>query len=397
MPTIKLNQRAVDALAFEGKRNIVWDAGTPGFGVIVYATSKAYTVQYRVDGQSRRVNLGSTAEHSFKAARDKAADILQAARKGTDLISPPVAKRVTFQACAEEWMKLKRPEWSPATYEDYEDRFSRLIFARQNGDGAEVGIGAKALQDVSPVDVEKLHASMVGSPRNQSYTVTLIKAVFNYAVRAKHLDPSHHNPANLAQLPRNKDAEPKEQRVLTGPEVEKLGKALAAMEAAGEVSPHLAGLLRISLLCGLRPGEARSVKWENVDLDSRIMRVTGKTGTRRVPLSDAAVEVLKRVHEYRQAANPYVFIGRVTGQHLVGIAKQLDRIAERAGVPRFNPYVFRHSAATQSLAGGADVRAVQALLGHTDLKTTMVYLHADEDRKRKAVGHVEAFAKAFAK
>lgn len=395
MPTMKLNQRAVDALAFDGKRSIVWDAATPGFGVIVYATSKAYTVQYRVEGQSRRVNLGSTADHTFKDAKDKAGDILQSARKGTDLIAPPAVKRVTFKACAEEWMKLKKPEWSPATYADYLDRFGRLIFTRETEDGAEVGIGAKALQDVSAVDVERLHASLAGQARNQSYVVTLIKAVFNYAVRAKHLDPSHYNPANLAQLPRNKDAEPKEQRVLTGPEVEKLGVALADMEGKGEVSPHLAGLLRISLLCGLRPGEARTVRWENVDLGARVMRVVGKTGMRRVPLSDAAVEVLKRVGEYRQAANPYVFIGRVTGGHLVGIAKQLDRIAGRAGVPRFSPYTFRHSAATQSLAGGADVRAVQALLGHTDLKTTMVYLHVNEERKRKAAQHVEAFAKRF--
>ncbi|WP_165359338.1 integrase family protein [Lichenibacterium minor] len=395
MPTMKLSQRVVDGLKFEGKRAIVWDAGEPGFGVIVYPTSKAYTVQYRVDGQSRRVNLGSTAEHTFKDARAKAADVLQAARKGTDLISPPAAKCMTFEACTREWMALKKPEWSAATYADYEDRFTRLVFTRQVDNGPEVGIGSKALQDVSPVDVEALHASMAGQTRNQSYVVTLIKAVFNYAVRAKHLDPSHHNPASLAKLPRNKDAEAKEQRVLTSPEVEKLGKALASMEAAGEVSPHLAGLLRISLLCGLRPGEARTVTWDNVDLSARTMRVVGKTGKRTVPLSDAAVEVLKRVHDYRQAANPYVFIGRMTGQHLVGIAKQLDRIAGRAGVPRFSPYVFRHSAATQSLAGGADVRAVQALLGHADLKTTMVYLHADDERKRKAAKHVETFAKGF--
>jgi integrase len=124
-----------------------------------------------------------------------------------------------------------------------------------------------------------------------------------------------------------------------------------------------------------------------------MMTVVGKTGEREVLLSRAAVEALGAVPKVEGV--PWVFAGRVHGKHLVGVGKQLDRVCKAAGVTRFPPYVFRHSAATLALAGGADVRAVQALLGHADLATTAIYLHSNEKRERAAVETVAGIAKGI--
>jgi integrase/recombinase XerD len=72
-------------------------------------------------------------------------------------------------------------------------------------------------------------------------------------------------------------------------------------------------------------------------------------------------------------------------------------VQERAGVERFRPYDLRHSAATGALASGADVVAVQALLGHTDLKTTQGYLHASEARRKAAAERAATFGRGVLK
>jgi site-specific recombinase XerD len=78
----------------------------------------------------------------------------------------------------------------------------------------------------------------------------------------------------------------------------------------------------------------------------------------------------------------------------VAVHKGLGLVQARAGVEHFRPYDLRHSAATGALALGADVRAVQALLGHADLQTTATYLHASDKRRRAAAESAAAFGRA---
>jgi integrase len=125
------------------------------------------------------------------------------------------------------------------------------------------------------------------------------------------------------------------------------------------------------------------------------MTVEGKTGEREIDLTDAAVEVLSATP--RIQGNEYVFAGRRHGEPIVAVHKALRLVQEKAGVERFRPYDLRHSAATGALAGGADVRAVQALLGHADLKTTAGYLHASEKRRKAAAERASDFGKAVLK
>jgi integrase len=80
----------------------------------------------------------------------------------------------------------------------------------------------------------------------------------------------------------------------------------------------------------------------------------------------------------------WVFPGKRFGQPIVAVHKVLHAIQDAAGVPRFRPYDLRHTAATGALVGGADLRAVQDLLGHGDLKTTQGYLHASDERRKAA-------------
>lgn len=381
----KLTQKIVDGLQYRGDRDIVWDTEARGLGVALGVRGHTYLVQYTVAKKERRVTLGRTDDIKLTEARDRCLRVTADSRQGKDTFAKPIGETLTFKDVCERWIGHSRPDGrprSPRTINDYRYRCERLLYP---------AIGEKVLAKVSKVDVQTFLATMKPyHHRERAYHLTIIKAVYNFAIADKLLPKTHDNPADNIRLPKIV----KDKRVLSAGEIERFGNTLRGMVEKREVTPWLAGLLRLSLLCGLRPGEAQSLKWEDVDFDRFEAFVVGKTGRRQIYLSEAAADVIRAVP--RVEGNPYVFAGRVYGQHITGVAKQLDRIAERAKVERFTPYAFRHTAATQALASGADVRAVQALLGHSDLKTTTGYLHTTDERNRGAAQKVADFGKAMA-
>ena len=249
-------------------------------------------------------------------------------------------------------------------------------------------IGQKRIGDVTAADVDKLVSATTGQ-RSRAYVVVLVKKTINFAKRAQILPDEARNPAAGIVVKRSSA---KVARALEIEEIVAFRDALAAMESEGAVSPWLAGLLRLSLVCALRPGEVRTLKWADVNRARREMTVVGKTGARKIRVTDAALEILDATPVV--GGCEYVFAGRCHGQPLVGIHKVLRTVQKRAGIETFRPYDLRHTAATGALATGADVRAVMAMLGHADLKTTSGYLHSSDRRRDDAAEKAAAFAMA---
>ncbi len=379
---MKLSQRTVASIQ-PGQRKIIWDDSLPGFGVRVTEGSVSFIVDFKVSGRRRRVALGSTSLLKYDAARDRAGEIIVSAKKGIDLTLDERRGMPTFQQVWEEIIALDRVQRSPATVKDYEDRANRLILP---------SLGRKLVCDITPADVEKVVASASGD-RNKAYIAALIKKAFNFARDKKHYLPqTHRNPASGMKI---KARTERSAKALEAEDITKFGVALAEMEASGEVSPWLANLFRLSLICGLRPGEVRTLTWANVNLPKRKLIVVGKTGEREVHLTGAAAQVLEATPKVQGC--DYVFAGRRYGQPIAAVHKMLGRVQERAGIERFRPYDLRHSAATGALASGADLAAVQALLGHTDIKTTQGYLHASEARRKAAAEHAATFGRGVLK
>lgn len=373
---MKLTQRAVDALR-PGEERFLWDDSLPRFAVRITEGSVAYVVDIPIGRRRRRVVLDSVSRIALGAARAWAQEILVAARRGEDLTANRRKGEPTFDEVWRAMIEVDKLKLRSATIDDYEDRYARLIRPR---------IGRKPVGDVTEVDVDKTVAATPGT-RNRLYVATLIKKTINYAKRDRILPDSHRNPAADVAIKRS----PKRGRALETEDIARFGAALAAMEGEGKVSPWLANLLRLSLVCGLRPGEVRTLQWSRINLPRRKMVVVGKTGEREVDLTDAAVGILQATP--RVQGCEFVFAGRRFGKPIAGVYKVLGLVQTRAGVEHFRPYDLRHSAATGALAGGADVRAVQALLGHADLATTAGYLHSTEARRRGAAEHAARFGR----
>jgi len=151
-------------------------------------------------------------------------------------------------------------------------------------------------------------------------------------------------------------------------------------------------ILELLYACGLRVSELVGLDTDRVDLQGQQVRVIGKGNKeRRVPMGDEARE---RLHRYRIGPrelwtagkpSPALFVGQ-RGKRMSreSVWQLVRRWTEAAGVSeRVTPHTFRHSFATHLLEGGADLRVVQALLGHASISTTQLYTHLTGERVRE--------------
>ncbi len=197
------------------------------------------------------------------------------------------------------------------------------------------------------------------------------------------------NPAAELTLPRRTRKLP---RTLSPGEVERL---IAAADARGVTPRALRDRALVELLygAGLRVSEAVGLGKGGVDLDDRLVRVTGKGGKERVvPVGRPAIDALRR---YLARGRPFLdrrrrpelFLNAKGGALTrAGAFLILRRLADVAGLEpgRVHPHLLRHSFATHLLEGGADLRSVQELLGHADLGTTELYTHVSDRRRRES-------------
>jgi integrase/recombinase XerD len=215
------------------------------------------------------------------------------------------------------------------------------------------------------------------SPRSQARALSAIRGLHRLLV-AERIAPA--DPTDEVDSPRAARRLP---GLLSREEIERLLQGPDGRTAAGRRDRAMLELLYAT---GLRVSELVSLQLNDIDLEARVLLARGKGNKERlVPVGAPAAEAVKA---YLAIARERMLRGRrskdlfVTprGRRLTrqGFAKLLGRYARAAGIRRaISPHKLRHSFATHLLQGGADLRAVQAMLGHADVTTTQIYTHVD--------------------
>jgi len=200
------------------------------------------------------------------------------------------------------------------------------------------------------------------------------------------------DPSRRVEAPRQGRPLPK---VLSRDEVERLIAAAAAKD--GGQGLRLAALIELTYASGMRVSEVIGLPLVAVARDPAYLIVKGKGGKERLaPLNDAARTAVKAWLEVRKdftpkgdAANPWLFPSRGKGGRFT--ARRFSQLLEEAAIvagidpAKVSPHVLRHAFATHLLEGGADLRVVQTLLGHSDIATTQIYTHVAGDRLAEVV------------
>lgn len=245
---------------------------------------------------------------------------------------------------------------------------------------------------LTEVGVDELHRFMVEmvdyglSPRSQRRLVSGIRAFFRFLTIEGYLE---HNPALLLEPPQIGQHLPE---VLS---VEEIDSMIAAINPKANEATRDYALMEILYGCGLRVSEFINLEINKVNLDEGYLIIKGKGNKERiVPMGEVTVDAMRAWFKDRSGwdINPgeenYVFTAPRTGRRLtrVRVFYIIKRLAIKAGINReVSPHTLRHSFASHLLEGGANLRAIQQMLGHENLATTQIYIHIDRTRLREEI------------
>jgi integrase/recombinase XerD len=268
---------------------------------------------------------------------------------------------------------------SPRTLEAYRRDVERLVdYARTKGAMSPIDVTSRMLREFI------YHLKDVGlSPSSIRRNISAVRTYFRFlladGVVAR--DPSERleTPQRWRTLP----------DVLTVGEIERL---LAAPTLDDPLVFRDRAMLELAYGAGLRVSEWITIGVRDIMLEDRLVRVFGKGAKERlVPIGRSAIAAVatylreSRPRLERGAGKGVLFLN-ARGEPLsrMGAWKILRRYVERAGITKdVSPHTLRHSFATHLLEGGADLRAVQEMLGHADISTTQIYTHVDREYLRQ--------------
>jgi len=221
--------------------------------------------------------------------------------------------------------------------------------------------------------------------RSQARVISGIKSFYKFCVTEKLLENS---PAELLEQPKLPLYLPE---VLSVEEIEKI---IAAIDLSQPMGHRNVAIIETLYGSGLRVSELVSVRLSDIYFDEKYMKITGKGSKQRlVPLSDKTIEQIKfwlkerSLMQIKPKNEDFLFLNRRGTQiSRVMIFYIIKKLAKDAGISKeISPHTFRHSFATHLLEGGANLRAIQQLLGHSSIITTEIYTHLSMDFLREEI------------
>jgi integrase/recombinase XerD len=242
-------------------------------------------------------------------------------------------------------------------------------------------------QQVAHEHVEQLLSHLYDSglgDRSQARALSGVKAFFKFLLLDGAIEA---NPTQQINAPKLRRSLPE---VLSVDEVERI---IAAVDLSKPEGHRNKAIVEVLYSCGLRVSELVNLRISDMYLEERFLRIIGKGNKERLaPIGGKAILALKlylagRSAKAQRCADDAVFLNR-RGAKLTTVMVFLitKDLAAKAGITKaISPHTFRHSFATHLIKGGADLRAVQEMLGHESITTTEIYTHLDREYLRKAI------------
>mgnify|MGYP001405197123 CR=1 FL=1 len=246
---------------------------------------------------------------------------------------------------------------------------------------SELNINKSDLSDfVSNISKEGISA------RSQSRIISGIKAFYKYLIMEDYITA---DPTQLLESPKIG------MKLPDTLSIEEIDKLIAAIDLSTEQGERNRAMLEILYSCGLRVTELITLKLSNVSFVEGFIKVIGKGNKERLaPIGKTALKYLtiyinevRNHQDIQKGHEDIIFLGR-RGKQLtrVMIFTIIKQLAEKIGLKKkISPHTFRHSFATHLIQGGADLRAVQEMLGHESITTTEIYTHLDKEYLREAI------------
>ena len=244
------------------------------------------------------------------------------------------------------------------------------------------------LLNTTPEDLEQFIAGLhdIGiTARSQARIMSGVKSLFGFLMLEKIIEK---DPSELIDNPKIGFKIPE---VLS---IQEIDSIIAAVDLSKKEGQRNRALLETLYSCGLRVSELITLKLSDLYLDDEFIRVEGKGQKQRlVPISKKAIKEIqfymvdRHLVTAKKGHEDFLFLSR-RGTHLsrIMIFHIIKELADEVGIIKIiSPHTFRHSFATHLLEGGANLRAIQMMLGHESITTTEIYTHIDRSRLRSEI------------
>ena len=277
------------------------------------------------------------------------------------------------------YLKLER-NYSQNTIEAYRNDLRWLIDFLQANELNVLDVKLEHLEQFSGT----LHEHLI-SPRSQARILSGLRSFYKYLLLDGYIEV---DPTELLVSPHVRNHLPD---VLSTEEVDLLEASIDLSKPEGQRNK---AIIEVLFSCGLRVSELVNLKLSDLFIEEKYVRVMGKGSKERlVPISAKAIKELqywfrdRNLMSIQPGEQDYVFLNR-RGAHLTRtmILIMIKQQAVLAGIKKtISPHTLRHSFATSLLEGGADLRAIQVMLGHEDIGTTEIYTHIDTTTLRREI------------
>ena len=365
MPTVDLTARLARETKPGDRDVFLFDRALPGFGLRVHRSgAKAWIVQTRIEGKSRRVVIARHGEMDLAQARRHARDILARIRAG-DNPADDIRKEKTAPTVAmlaDEYLRRCDPYWKPS------GRKTIRIYLK---DRILPTFGKMPVERVGPEDVAAwFDAVSKDRPGAANRAFEILRSLMFWAEEYGFRDLGTNPCLGIRKNPRRDIA-----RFLDTDELARLGRALDARE---DKWPEAVAAIRLLALTGCRRGEVLNLRWRDIG-DNAIALPDSKTGPRSVPLGGAARAVIKALPEPRDP-DAYLFPSLAGGRHAHRVVACWQAVCGDANLGKVRLHDLRHTAASHAVMSGENLPLVGKLLGHRRHETTAGYAHlADGD------------------
>ncbi|NCC61284.1 MAG: DUF4102 domain-containing protein [Verrucomicrobiae bacterium] len=367
-----------------------WDARTRGLGCRCQGEKKSYILKYRFHGRQRLYTMGVFGDDfTPEQAREEAARLWEMIRSGND---PAVHKKNSrdlplFRQGFEKFLEEVKSKRKSRTHAEYERIYEKLIKSE---------LGHLQIDSIARADIAKLHNKLVKTPYQANRVLALLSSFFSWCLKNGYRKEILGNPCQRIDKYKEKARE----KFLSEESVYNLGQALCWYEEQNRifrqparrkdteqkennVTLYAVAAIRLLILTGARLNEILTLKWDEVDLKNKQIRLgDSKTGAKSIYLSAPARKVLSEIPKIEE--NPYVICGRFGDSHLVNLTKPWKIIRKRAGMPDLRLHDLRHNFASTAVVTGHHLKIVGALLGHADTQTTERYAHLANDPLQNA-------------
>ncbi|AVM57939.1 site-specific tyrosine recombinase XerD [Bacteroides heparinolyticus] len=246
----------------------------------------------------------------------------------------------------------------------------------------------KSFLDTTLDDLHRFAAGLhdIGiHPRSQARILSGVKSFFHFLVMADYLEG---DPSELLEGPKIGFKLPE---VLTLDEIDLI---ISAVDLSKNEGQRNRAILETLYSCGLRVSELCNLKISDLYFEEGFIKVDGKGGKQRlVPISPRAIKEIKHWFidrnqgKIKKEFEDYLFLARWGNKiSRIMVFHMIKELASKAGITKnISPHTFRHSFATHLLEGGANLRAIQCMLGHESIATTELYTHIDRNRLRSEI------------